>query len=88
MKERIILSVELVDKDNKDARASLRVPYDCRETIFGPWLDTAIAELRSECKAALNTKQPHCKNCGERIRSDYDSKEMLCGLCADDERNK
>lgn len=89
MKERIIITVEMEDGDH-DARASMRVPYDCRTIIFGPWLDQAIRDLRSDCESLLKIKREQrcCSRCGEKIPLTLVSPSGLCGLCEDDERNR
>ena len=59
MKERIVLSLELIADDGKDARCCMIVPYDLRGIIFGPWLDQAVKDLRAECKEALAEKRQY-----------------------------
>ena len=62
MKERIVLSVELVSDNGGEIRCAMRVPYDCKAVIFGPWLDMAIDELRAECRRMLKEKEVGLQN--------------------------
>lgn len=52
-------------------------------SLAAPDFRKIAAAKKVEAKAL-----PHCKNCGERIRGEYDPAEMLCGLCGEDEHAK
>lgn len=55
MNERITLTVELSDEEH-DARCLMRVPYDSLVEP-GDWMETAIKDMRAECREKLKLKQ-------------------------------